>query len=66
MFNFTNCSDDRVGECIEPCIISDPTKNTTMCSQVEIMQSVMYPGDFDTNNPSSKSLVMEILKMQLF
>ncbi len=53
-FSFANCSKDSVamGTCVEPCSRDD--KNVSKCSTLDMMRSVIYPGDIVKNSASSK------------
>ncbi len=45
-FAFTNCSEDTLGNCVDPCSKNEKNNNETECnSTLEMMQAVIYPGD---------------------
>ena len=57
-FTFTNCSEDAyvMGKCVFPCLKGADNK-TTCTSTVNMMSSIIYPGDIDAENPSSECVV---------
>lgn len=58
-FSFVNCSDESPG-CVPPCPVN---KNVSLCnSTLNMMQTVIYPGDIGKESASSK-LEQFILKV---
>lgn len=52
---FTECN--PVNDSCRPCVTTHNNKtntNGTLCSRVDVREIILYPGDFNTSNPSSE------------